>query len=254
MSLTVSQPAAPPPARGTLEKRTTALEARYGLLDARDLVADLIASEFGRRIALVSSFGTGSAVLLHMLAQADPAAPVLFVDTGKHFGETRRYRDELVARLGLADVRVIEPDPAAVDADDPQGTLWSREPDRCCFVRKVAPLERALAGFDAWFTGRRREHGAARGDLPRFEASDSQIKVNPLIHWSASDVDAYFAEHDLPRHPLEADGFRSIGCMTCTDRVAAGEDVRAGRWRGSTKIECGIHLSDHPFKDIGANI
>jgi phosphoadenosine phosphosulfate reductase len=149
MSLTVLQPAAPPPARGTREERTAALEARYGLLDARDLVADLIASEFGRRIALVSSFGTGSAVLLHMLAQADPAAPVLFVDTGKHFGETRRYRDELVARLGLADVRVIEPDPAAVDADDPQGILWSQEPDRCCFVRKVAPLKRALAGFDA---------------------------------------------------------------------------------------------------------
>lgn len=254
MSITLSRPAALSSEGDSLAKRAAGLESCYGLLDASDLVARLIASEFGKRIALVSSFGTGSAVLLHMVAQADSTAPVLFVDTGKHFGETRRYRDKLVARLGLANVNTIEPDPAAVDAHDPHGILWSQEPDRCCFVRKVAPLKRALAGFDAWLTGRRRDQGATRGDLPRFEVADGRIKVNPLIHWSAKDVDDYFAEHDLPRHPLGADGFGSIGCMTCTARVAAGENLRAGRWRDSTKVECGIHLPDHPFKDFGADI
>lgn len=230
-----------------LESRVAALEARFRQLDASDLVAAMIDAVFGRRIALVSSFGNSSAVLLHMVAQADPATPVIFLDTGKHFGETRRYGDALIERLGLINYRRVEPEPAAVTMHDSDGDLWSRNPDHCCFIRKIAPLNRALADFDAWFTGRRRDQGALRREMPRIEGADGRIKINPLADWTASDIDAYFAAHDLPNHPLEADGYLSIGCMTCTDRVAPGDDSRAGRWSGTEKTECGIHLTSHTF-------
>ncbi len=204
--------------------------------------------EFTGRIALVSSFGAEAAVLLHMAAQIDPALPVIFLDTGKLFGETRRYRDVLVDRLGLRDVRTIEPDIARIAADDPDGTLWRSAPDRCCALRKVEPLDRALAGFDAWINGRKRSHGGLRAALPLVEQADGKVKLNPLAEWLAPDVAAYFATHDLPPHPLEADGYHSIGCLPCTDRAAPGEDLRAGRWRGQDKTECGIHLTPAPAR------
>ncbi len=239
---------------GALAARVHELEHAYALLGARDLVKSLISKEFEEGLALVSSFGSGSAVMLHMAAQADPDIPVLFLDTEKHFGETKRYRDQLVELLGLTDVRSITPDPVAVDRHDPQGILWSQQPDDCCFIRKVAPLQRALGDFDAWFTGRRRDQNAERDTLPRFEAADGRIKINALANWTQQMVDDYFEEFKLPRHPLEADGYLSIGCMTCTDRVAEGEDARAGRWRGSNKSECGIHVANSNFSDYGANI
>ncbi len=239
---------------GELAARVRELEHKYALFSARDLVKALIRDEFSEGLALVSSFGSGSAVMLHMAAQANPATPVLFLDTGKHFGETKRYRDDLTDLLGLSDVRSITPDPVAVEARDPQGILWSERPDECCHIRKVAPLQRALGEFDAWFTGRRRDQNAARGALARFEAADGRIKINALANWTQEMVDDYFEEFKLPRHPLEADGFLSIGCMTCTDRVAAGEDARAGRWRGNNKSECGIHVANSNFSNYGADI
>jgi phosphoadenosine phosphosulfate reductase len=202
-----------------------------------------VRDEFAGRIALVSSFGAESAVLLHLIAEIDPAIPIIFLDTGKLFGETLRYRDQLTKRLGLKDLRSIAPDPAALAAEDEAGALWLKQPDRCCFLRKVEPLRRALEGFDAWLTGRKRFQGGLRDRLPKFEAADGKIKVNPLADWTKDDLDRYFEAHELPRHPLEADGFLSIGCMPCTDRVSPGEDGRAGRWRGIDKTECGIHLS-----------
>jgi len=230
------------------------LDHDFGALGAANLVKRLVQDVFKRRIALVSSFGSGSAVMLHMVAQADPATPVLFLDTGKHFGETRRYRDELAGLLGLTNVRNITPDPVVIEERDPQGVLWSQQPDDCCFIRKVAPLNRALGDFDAWFTGRRSGQSGTRAALPRFEGADGRVKVNGLAGWSQAVVDDYFEEFKLPRHPLEADGFLSIGCMPCTDRVANGEDPRAGRWRGRDKDECGIHLPGQPFTDFGADI
>lgn len=216
--------------------------ARHGGGSTEDLIA-AAAQEFAGRIALVSSFGAESAVLLDLVAQVDPALPVVFLDTGKLFGETLRYRDKLVSRLGLTDVRVIRPDPAAVAAADPDGILWTQNHDRCCHVRKVEPLARALAPFDAWISGRKRFQGATRAALPRVEADGRRVKINPLADWSRADLDRAFADRDLPRHPLEEDGFLSIGCMPCTDRVAPGEDIRAGRWRDNAgKTECGIHL------------
>jgi phosphoadenosine phosphosulfate reductase len=221
--------------------RAFLLNLRYGDLDAKAVLDAAIHEVFPGRVALVSSFGAESAVLLHMAAAVDRDLPVIFLDTGKLFGETLRYRDALVARLGLRDVRTVNPATPAIAAEDADGFLFHRDPDRCCHLRKVAPLARTLEGFEAWITGRKAFHGATRADLPVFDSDGARVKINPLAAWDRPAVDAYFACHDLPRHPLQADGFLSIGCYTCTDRVAAGEDARAGRWRGRDKTECGIH-------------
>jgi len=222
--------------------RDILLSRRLGGLSTEDMLAEAIGREFPGRIAVVSSFGADSAVLLHLVAGIDPGVPVLFLDTDKLFGETRRYRDRLVERLGLTDVRTIGPDPIAVAERDPEGVLWARDPDACCALRKVEPLARALEPFDAWINGRKRHQSASRADLDLIETSDGRVKLNPLADWDPAALAAYFARHDLPPHPLVEDGYRSIGCMPCSDRVADGEDDRAGRWRGMAKIECGIHL------------
>ena len=223
-------------------ERLRDLTDRYGKLDGADLLRPVLETEFPGRIALVSSFGAEAAVLLQIAAEIDRHLPVIFLDTGKLFGETLRYRDQLVKRFGLTDLRVIRPLEAEVEAADPQGVLWDSDPNGCCGVRKVEPLRRALAGFDAWISGRKRFHGALRTFLPVIEVSGAKIKINPLARWSKLRIEEEFARHGLPRHPLEADGFLSIGCLPCTGRVAAGADHRAGRWAGRGKTECGIHL------------
>ncbi len=200
------------------------------------------AAEFPGRLAVVSSFGAEAAVLLHLVAQVDPGLPVIFLDTHRHFFQTNQYRRELTAHLGLTDVRAIEPDPAEAAALDPKADLWQRDPDACCGLRKVRPLARALAPFDAWVTGRKRFQGAARSDLQAIEADATHVKFNPLADWDQAAVDAYFAAHDLPRHPLVAVGFPSIGCHPCTAPADAGLDQRSGRWAGRDKTECGIHM------------
>jgi len=196
-------------------------------------------------VAVVSSFGAESVVLLHLIAQVAPDTPVLFLDTGKHFAETLAYRDEVVARLGLTNLQILTPDPADLAARDETGLRWSYDPDGCCEIRKVRPLEKALSRFDASITGRKAFQSSTRANLPRFEVdtSDSlgRLKINPLIDWQAADLAAYIAEHDLPAHPLIADGYPSIGCSPCTSKVAEGEDARSGRWKGWDKTECGIH-------------
>ena len=198
--------------------------------------------EFRGRIALTSSFGIEAAVLLHLVAGIEPSLPVLFLDTGKLFGETLRHRDALVARLGLRDVRTIVPDAAAIAAADPGGTLWQSDPGRCCALRKVEPLAQALAGFEAWINGRRQAHGHARASLALRETVDGRVKLNPLARWSDADLEAYRTHHELPDHPLAGDGFLSVGCLPCSDRARPGEGRRDGRWRGQERRECGIHL------------
>jgi phosphoadenosine phosphosulfate reductase len=193
-------------------------------------------------VAAVSSFGAESAVLLHMIAQASPSTPVLFLDTGKHFPETLAYGGDLVERLGLTDLRILTPDPETILKKDETGLRWSYDPDGCCEIRKVVPLEKALAGFDASITGRKGFQSSTRSGLPRFELDGDRLKVNPLANWTKADLDVYFEAHDLPRHPLEAEGYPSIGCAPCTSKVQSGEDPRAGRWRGWDKVECGIHV------------
>lgn len=217
------------------------LNARYADLSAAAIIEIAAHEIFTGRIALVSSFGAESAVLLHLAAEVDRAVPVVFLDTGKLFPETLAYRAELADRLGLTDVRSISPDPARLAELDRHGALWMTNPDLCCGIRKTEPLKRALAGFDAWFTGRKRFQNAARASLPVFEADGERIKINPLANWSSDDLAAYAERHRLPRHPLVSRGYPSIGCVPCTTKVEPGEDQRAGRWRGLEKAECGIH-------------
>lgn len=221
--------------------QVAALNLRYSGVDAATMLRELLAGELAGRVATVSSFGAESAVLLHLVASIDRATPVIFVNTQKMFGETLAYRDELVERLGLTDLRVQRPDPHRLALRDATGLRWSYDPDGCCEIRKVEPLRRALAPFDAWISGRKGFQGRTRIALPRFEIDEGRLKINPLADWTKSELDAYFIAHDLPPHPLEAQGFPSIGCVPCTSAVAPGEDARAGRWRGWDKTECGIH-------------
>jgi phosphoadenosine phosphosulfate reductase len=218
------------------------LLARFGGLDGAALLHAMARDVFPERIALVSSFGTEAAVLLALAAEADPGFPVIFVNTGKLFGETLRYRDQLVKFLGLTDVRTIGPTAEDIMANDRDGMLFNTDPDACCNLRKTLPLNRALEGLDAWVTGRKRFQSSTRAALPLFEEADGRIKVNPLAYWDRERIDWEFERRNLPRHPLEADGFLSIGCFTCTTRVAPGADPRSGRWAGTDKTECGIHL------------
>ena len=194
------------------------------------------------KLALVSSFGAESAVLLHLAAQVDPSIPVLFLDTGQHFGQTLDYRKQLAAKLGLSDVRDLRPAYTDLATQDPSADLYKTSTDACCNIRKVLPLDRALADFDGWITGRKRFQSSTRLSLPVVEVGEGKIKFNPLANWSKTEVDAYAKEHDLPAHPLVQFGYPSIGCWPCTT-PSEGEDVRAGRWAGSEKTECGIHVT-----------
>lgn len=194
-----------------------------------------------KHLALVSSFGTESAALLKVMAEVDPAIPVIFLDTGWLFEETLTYRDTLIARLGLRDVRSIKPLEQTLSREDPDRSLWFSDPDACCRIRKVEPLSRALAPFQAWINGRKRFQGGVRADIPVVEEDGSRLKFNPFANVSRDQIEAIYKASKLPPHPLVAKGFLSVGCMPCTSRAKAGEDVRAGRWRGTAKTECGIH-------------
>ena len=219
------------------------LDALYGHLSPRAIIERSAADLFGGEIAAVSSFGADSAVLLHMIAEVDSALPIIFLDTGKHFGETLDYRDALAADFGLTDIRIITPDAAALERIDPTGRLHETDTDACCGVRKVEPMARGVEPFQAWFTGRKRFQASTRAALPAFEAVGSRIRINPLAHWTTADQADYMRAHRLRENPLVAYGYLSIGCFPCTQPVQPGEDARSGRWAGHAKTECGIHLS-----------
>jgi phosphoadenosine phosphosulfate reductase len=217
------------------------LNARLRNASPQEILAEAIAY-YGDGLALVSSFGAESAVLLHMVSQIRKDLPVLFLDTGQLFGQTLDYRKQLAAQLGLTDVRDLRPSFADLATQDPNADLYKTDTDACCNIRKVLPLDRAIQGFDAWITGRKRFHGGDRLRLAVVERGDGKVKFNPLANWAKADLDAYVAEHDLPPHPLVAMGYPSVGCWPCTSPVEDGQDVRAGRWAGSDKTECGIHV------------
>ncbi|MFM6853584.1 MAG: phosphoadenylyl-sulfate reductase [Sphingopyxis sp.] len=212
-----------------------------------DVLRGVLIDRLAGEVALVSSFGAESAILLDLVARIDRGAPVLFLDTGKHFPETLDYRDMLIAHLGLTNVTSLVPDATELAVRDGTGLRWSYDPDGCCDLRKVRPLERALAGYDATISGRKAFQSATRANLPHFELDSdaatgmSRLKVNPLASWTKADLDAYVIERALPPHPLVAQGYPSIGCAPCTSKVKPGEDPRAGRWRGWEKTECGLH-------------
>jgi len=195
------------------------------------------------RLALVSSFGTESAALLKVMADVDPAIPVIFLDTGWLFEETLAYRDTLIATLGLGDVRSIKPEPEALSREDPDRELWFSDPDACCRIRKVEPLAGALKPFSAWINGRKRFQGGLRADIAVVEEDGARLKFNPFANVSREAIETIYRHAQLPPHPLAASGFRSVGCMPCTSRTSPDEESRAGRWRGRAKTECGIHTA-----------
>jgi phosphoadenosine phosphosulfate reductase len=196
-----------------------------------------------KRLALVSSFGTESAALLKVMADVDPAIPVVFLDTGWLFEETLAYRDTLIATLGLRDVRSIQPLEETLSREDPDRELWFSDPDACCRIRKVEPLARALKPFSGWINGRKRFQGGARAEIPVVEEDGVRLKFNPFANISREEIEAIYGLANLPPHPLVASGYLSVGCMPCSSGTSRDEDARAGRWRGRAKTECGIHTT-----------
>ena len=226
-----------------LNERVARLNGRYRHHAATDVLANALTDPMTGRAALVSSFGAESVVLLHMVSVIDRTTPVMFLETGMLFPETLTYQQEVAEILGLTDVRIIRPDPADILLKDTDGILHQADVESCCALRKTRPLGRALANFDAWITGRKRFQGGAREGLPIFEADENErIKINPLAHWTPEDIKDYMENNRLPRHPLVAKGYPSLGCAPCTTPTREDENPRAGRWRGTAKSECGIHL------------
>ncbi|MCK8484655.1 phosphoadenylyl-sulfate reductase [Aliiroseovarius sp. S2029] len=234
-------------------ERVETLNARYKHHSATSVIERALTDSTIGALAMVSSFGAESVVLLHMVARIDRSVPVIFLDTQMLFQETLDYQVEVSEKLGLTDVRVIQPDANELFKRDPDNILHLADTDACCELRKVEPLDNALKGFDGWITGRKRFQGGKRVDLQFFEAEDDRLKVNPLAHWASEDVRDYMINNRLPRHPLVGRGFPSIGCAPCTSPVKPGEDPRAGRWRGAEKTECGIHFVDGKMVRIGAS-
>ncbi|MBU2981713.1 phosphoadenylyl-sulfate reductase [Lentibacter algarum] len=236
--------------QSNLLETTRLHNARFAASQAHDLLkAALHDKQFGE-VALVSSFGTEAAVLLHMISQIAPATPVLFLDTELMFAETLAYQRSLSAALGLTGVRLIRANAGELTKQDPDNTLHQRDTDACCALRKTAPLQAALEGFNSWISGRKRFQGGKREHLQLIEAEQGtgRIKLNPLANWSSDDTRAYIAKHDLPKHPLLAQGYGSVGCAPCT--VPA--EGREGRWKGQEKSECGIHFENGKMVKTGA--
>lgn len=238
-----------PDARGGVPAyRRRALAARkakaYALNQQyRDAAPEAIiaaaAQAFSGRIAMLSSFGTEAGAGLALLARVDRSIPVLFLDTKRHFAQTLSYRDTLVETLGLENLVTLEPDPQDETRLDGDQRLYRRDGDACCHIRKVKPLAKGLAGYDALITGRKRYHGGERQALDPFEFDGERVKVNPFVSLSAKEFTELFRSLDLPAHPLLEQGYPSVGCWPCT-APAEGEGTREGRWAGTGRSECGI--------------
>lgn len=231
-----------------VDERLERLNGELREASAQTILRASVVREWPEKLTYVSSFGAESAAMLALIADVDPGLPIVFLETGMHFPQTLDYKEELIEQLGLTNVRDIAPSETERKVLDPKNTLWKTDTDACCALRKVRPLEPALEGFQAWVTGRKRFHGGARLNLPVFEHANGRFKVNPLAGWTQEDVDRFFVFRGLPRHPLVAQGYPSIGCWPCTRPAADPSDIRSGRWAGQGKTECGLHVekADRP--------
>lgn len=224
-----------------LARKINTLNEQFERLSPQAILERALEHELFKSICVVSSFGAESAVLLHMVSKIRPDLPVLMIDTGKLFAETLHYRTRLQHQLGLEDVRSIAPKSVDVEQHDPVGTLSGSNPDLCCDIRKTRVLQRAISGFGSWINGRKRYQSDTRSMMSIIERDGPRLKLSPLGNWKPEDIKAYSEQHELPTHPLVSQGYASIGCRPCTDRVRPGEDPRSGRWKGLDKTECGIH-------------
>ncbi|MBA2400028.1 MAG: phosphoadenylyl-sulfate reductase [Bradyrhizobium sp.] len=231
----------PPTAQAPDQSPAQALDRALRTASPAEVIEAALKAIGREKLALVSSFGTESAALLKVMAEVDPAIPVVFLDTGWLFEETLAYRDTLIATLGLRDVRSIKPLEETLSREDPDRELWFSDPDACCRIRKVEPLQRTLAPFSGWINGRKRFQGGLRAEMAVVEDDGAKLKFNPFANVEREEIEAIYQLAKLPPHPLLASGYQSVGCMPCSSRTAPGEDARAGRWRGRAKTECGIH-------------
>lgn len=217
------------------------LNDSYETMTTSEIIQHALALEVFSRPAIVTSFGAEAVVLLHIISQVKPDIPVIFIDTGKIFGETLRYRDRLQHVLGLEDVRTVGPRQAEIDAHDPMGLLNQESPDKCCDIRKTRVLARAIRPFNSWINGRKRFQSSVRSELKIVERDGERMKLTPLANWTARALKEYVIEHALPMHPLVKQGYLSIGCFPCTSKASSSNDTRSGRWAGKSKSECGMH-------------
>ncbi len=225
----------------TADDFLSSFNATYETKTAQEIIESALTLDIFSRPAIVTSFGAEAVVLLHIVSKIKPDIPIIFIDTGKIFGETLRYRDRLQHVLGLEDVRTVGPRQAEIDIHDPMGVLNQESPDHCCDIRKSRVLARAIRPFDSWINGRKRFQSRARSELKILERDGERMKLTPLANWSSRDLKNYIIEHSLPMHPLVKQGYLSIGCFPCTSKVSNSDDARSGRWAGKDKSECGIH-------------
>lgn len=227
------------------------LQSFYGDLNTELLLTAMIRQEFPGNIAMLTSFGADAGLLLALVAEIDPALPILFLNTGKHFQETLDYGRTLEKNLGLTNVIWLTPNETILNNIDKSGDLWKTQPSRCCWLRKVEPLNRAIEsmGFLALITGRKRYQTPERANMQTIELDENGVfRINPLAGWSRDDNREATLSRNIPPHPLVAKGFKSIGCAPCTAPIAEGQDERAGRWahtvgiENEQKTECGIHI------------
>ena len=198
---------------------------------------------FSKKIAYVCSFGTESAVILHMISRMDKEFPIIFLNTQKLFKETIEYKDTIIKHLSLKNVKEVFPNPKDVEINDPKGFLWKKDPDLCCKLRKVEPLILNLKRYDAWISGRKSYQNNERATKSFVDVQEGKVIISPLINWSQKKINEYFLANNLPRHPLMQEGYLSIGCQNCTVKTSNKSNTRSGRWSGTDKTECGIHFS-----------
>ncbi len=227
------------------------LEAVNAQLESQkpQTIVDWAVRTFGNKLGMTSSFGPESGALLHMVSRANPKVPVLFLETGYHFPETLEYKRKLADFLGLENIVDLKADTLRREklVADYQGVPYEKNPELCCQINKVEPLDSSLKGFDAWMSGIRRRQTDFRKSIRIVEAYEGGLyKISPLANFTSRDVWWYLKEHQIPQHPLYEKGYLSIGCWPCTRPVQDGDDERSGRWAGKSKTECGIHL----FKEV----
>ena len=219
-----------------------ALNSKFANGEPISILEHSILNLFKNKIVYVCSFGTESAIILHLISKISKDIPILILNTHFLFEETIKYKDDLLKLLGLRNCHEVFPDDKLLKKFDSDNDLWKTEVDKCCNLRKVLPLEKSLTNFEAWISGRKTYHLAERKNLKAFEIINKKIVVNPLFKSSKDFVENYFLLNELPKHPLVAKGYLSIGCKHCTIKTNNIKDLREGRWSDKTKTECGIHL------------
>jgi len=212
-------------------------------LSPRNILEDSINNIFKKKIVYVCSFGIESAIILHMISEIDRSLPIVLLNTNYLFKETIDYKDYLISKLKLSNFKEISPSSEDLKINDSGGKLWKDDPDLCCNIRKVLPLQRELKKYDAWISGRKSYHEGERKSLEFFEYINQKIVVNPLAKVNPNFIDSYFITNNINRHPLFQFGFLSVGCTHCTTKSSIIDNPRSGRWAGKIKTECGIHYN-----------